>query len=174
MSRLLTVPWLVVLWLMLWREVSVANVLSGGVVAVAVSLGLRLDWVGPKRSTHRIRPVALARFLVYFAWKLLEANVVLAQEVVTPRNHIQTGIIAVRLSGCSDLVATVVANAVSLTPGTLTIEVSDSAPRTLYIHVLHLNDIEDARRDVHQLAHRAAAALGHDHPLDIDHEAQAK
>ncbi len=159
MRRLVVIGWLTVLWIVLWRDVSVANVLSGLVVSVAVSAGLSLPWAGGGRSRHRVRLVAASRFLVYFAWKLLEANVVIAREVVTPRNRIQTGIIAVTLPVCSDQVVTLVANAVSLTPGTLTLEVRGSQPCTLYVHVLHLHDVERAREDVRTLARLAVAAF---------------
>lgn len=152
-GRILNVVWLTGLWLLLWRDVSVANLLSGLAIAVLVTLG-------PLRaSEHRVRPLALLRFAVYFAWKLLEANVVLAREVVTPQNAIHTGIIAVPLPGTRDFVVTVVANAISLTPGTLTLEVRREPAPTLYVHVLHLHDLDEARDDVLRMARLAQAAF---------------
>ncbi|WP_436794859.1 Na+/H+ antiporter subunit E [Actinospongicola halichondriae] len=154
MNRVITVSALTLLWIVLWRDASIANVLSGLVVAVVVSLI-------PARpaSHHKIRPLALARFVVYFAGKLLEANVVLAREVVTPQNSIHTGIIAVPLPGYDDFVLSVVANAVSLTPGTLTLEVTKTPDPVVFVHVLHLRDLDDARREVLAMAERAAAAF---------------
>lgn len=160
MNRLLVVPWLVVLWLMLWRDVSLANVASGVIVAVAVSVGLRVDRAGRGAGGRWIRPLALLRFVGFFAWKLVEANVVMAKEIVTPRNHIQTGIIAVPMAGFSPLVVAVTANAVSLTPGTLSVEVSTDGVHTIYVHVLHLHDMARARQEVYSLAERATAAFG--------------
>lgn len=154
MNRALTVAALTVLWLVLWRDPSVANILSGLAVATVVST------IPARRGTrHWIRPVALVRFAAYFAWKLLEANVVLAREVVTPQNSIHTGIIAVPLPGFDDFVATVVANAVSLTPGTLTLEVTRTPEPVLYVHVLHLRDLDEARHEVLAMASRAAEAF---------------
>ena len=54
---------------------------------------------------------------------------------------------------------TIVANAVSLTPGTLTLEVSATEPPVLYVHVLHLHDIEEAREDVRTLTRLVREAL---------------
>ncbi len=154
MNRALTVAALTVLWIVLWRDPSVANVLSGVVIATVVS-------TIPARpgAHHRVRPVALVRFVAYFLWKLLEANVVLAREVVTPQNSIHTGIIAVPLPGYDDFVVTVVANAVSLTPGTLTLEATRTPEPVLYVHVLHLRDLDAARGEVLAMAVRAAAAF---------------
>lgn len=163
MKRLVTVSWLTVLWLVLWRDLSLANAASGIVISSVVAAVLKVPWAGGEEGQVRVRPLGVVTFLGYFAWKLLEANVVLAREIVTPRNHIQTGIIAVPLAGSSAQVVTVVANAVSLTPGTVTLEVRESGGvRVLYVHVLHLHDVERAREDVRTLSRLARRALQRD------------
>jgi multicomponent Na+:H+ antiporter subunit E len=149
------IVWLTVLWLVLWRDLSVANLLSG--VAIATVLALASD---PRPALdHRVHPLAVVRFAAYFSWKLVEANVILAREVVTPQNRIHTGIIAVPLAGRSDLVVTVVANAVSLTPGTLTLEVRRTPEPVVYLHVLHLHDLDQTRADVETMARMVGEAL---------------
>jgi multicomponent Na+:H+ antiporter subunit E len=148
--------WLVVVWVALWEQVSPANVLSGVVVALVV-LGLFPS--GADRRSGRVRPLAAARFLAYFAWKLVEASAIVAWEVVTPRNRINEGIVAIPIRGVSDVVITVVANAISLTPGTLTLEARRS-PAVLYVHVLHLRDVEAVRRDTLHLEALAIRAFG--------------
>lgn len=157
--RLVIVLWLTALWVLLWRDLSVANVASGVLVAVLVEVVLSLRWAGWVDQGHRVRPLALGSFVAYFAWKLLEANLVLARTVVTPRRRVRTGIIAVPMAGSSDLVVTVVANAVSLTPGTLTVEARRGDRAELYVHVLFLHDIERARADVRTLTRLASAAF---------------
>jgi multicomponent Na+:H+ antiporter subunit E len=111
------------------------------------------------RSDHTLRPLRLATFLAWFAWQLVLSNLVVAREVVTPRDHIRTGIVRVPLSGCSDLVVTVIANAISLTPGTLTLEARHDPP-ALYVHVLHLYDIDSARRDILTTQRLVVRAIG--------------
>ena len=157
MRRAATVGWLTMLWVLLWRDVSVANVASGLAVGGLVDLAQPARR-GP-RGAHRVRPLALLSFIGFFAVKLVESNIVLAREVMTPTNKIRTGVIAVPIHPCSDGVVTLVANAVSLTPGTLTLEVRRLETPTLYVHVLHLHDVERARHDVRELARRAAAAF---------------
>jgi multicomponent Na+:H+ antiporter subunit E len=153
--------WLVVVWVALWGPVTTANVAGGVAVAAAVQLlpvGLRS---GRPTGSARfvVRPVAAARFLAYFLAKLVEASVVVALEVATPRNRIRTGVVAVPLRGASDALVTLVADAVTLTPGTLTIEVGRNPP-TLYVHVLHLRDVEAVRREVRHLEVLAVRAFG--------------
>ena len=118
-----------VLWVILWRDLSIANVLSGLVVGVVVTTLPRRD-----EARHRVRPLAVLRFLGVFAVKLVEANIELAREVVTPTNSINTGIVAVPIPVESDAVVTLVASAVSLTPGTLTLETTSCPDPVLYVH----------------------------------------
>lgn len=157
-ARLLVGTWLVVIWTALWGDISAANIGSGAVVAAVL---LALFPLRPTSRQGRFRPLWALRFLGYFSWKLLEANAVVAWEVVTPRNRINEGIVAVPVTGASDVLVSVVANAISLTPGTLTIEVGTD-PHILYVHVLHLHDIAAVRRDVTRLERYVLRAFGSD------------
>ena len=148
--------WLVTAWVALWGELTVANRLSG------LTLGSMLLLVFPMRPRGvpgAVRPGAAVRFAGYFAWKLVEASAVVTWEVLTPTNRINEGIVAIPIQGVSDTLTTLVANAISLTPGTLTLEVRQD-PTVLYVHVLHLDDIEAVRRDVHHLEVLAIRAFG--------------
>lgn len=156
MRHLLVTAWLVAVWLILWGDVTVANLLSGVVVAVAVQL---LPWPSPGRGRFVFRPWPALRFLGYFARKLVEASFVVAREVLTPQDRMRTGIVAVPLRGASDALLTLVADAVTLTPGTLTIEV-DAPTRTLYVHVLHLHSVDEVRREIRYLELLAVRAFG--------------
>lgn len=156
MSLVVLVTWMTLMWIALWGEPSVANLL-GGIAASAVLLGVFRVAVRAVPS-YPIRPIAALRFILYFAVKLIEANFVLAYEVITPRNRINEGIVAVPIKGCSDGLITLVANTITLTPGTVTLEVSRS-PTVLYVHVLHLRDIEDVRREVLHLEELAIRAF---------------
>ncbi|CAN5801582.1 hypothetical protein BH24ACT3_BH24ACT3_07440 [soil metagenome] len=157
MSLALLVGWLVVIWVALWGSVTVTNVL-GGLAAAAVLLAVFP--VGTHAApAYAVRPVAAARFVAHFTTKLLEANLILAWEIVTPRNRINEGIVAVPMASCSDGIVTLAANAIGLTPGTITIEV-DAEPTVLYVHVLHLHDLEQTRRDLLHLAALIIRAFG--------------
>lgn len=155
--RLPMLLWTVPVWVALWERLSVGAVL-GGVLASVLLLAL---FPIPTRAgpPGAVRPLAALRFAVHFSLKLFEASAIVAWEVVTPRNRINEGIVAVPIRGVSDVVATIVANAITLTPGTLTIEFR-SEPPTLFVHVLHLHDIEQVRRDVRHLEALAIRAFG--------------
>lgn len=147
--------WLLVVWFALWEQISVANALSGLAVAGAITF---LHPLGTDRQ-GRLHPLAAARLLGYFAWKLLEATALVAWEVLTPRSHIRQGILAVPLRTSSSTIATLVANMITLTPGTVTVDI-DEGGRVLYVHVLHLHDPDAVRRDLHHLEELTIAAFG--------------
>jgi multicomponent Na+:H+ antiporter subunit E len=158
--------WFVVLWEALWGNFTFANLFSGILVSIGLVLLVKLPG-GDIRSygATRIRPVRALWFGIFFIFKVVQANVLLAWEVVTPRNTIRPGILGIELHDCSDALVTLVANAFTLTPGSLTIEVLRH-PTTIYVHVLHLNDPDKVRADLYQLAEMAVRAFGTDQALE--------
>ncbi|HEY8525803.1 MAG TPA: Na+/H+ antiporter subunit E [Acidimicrobiales bacterium] len=155
-KRFALTAWLLVVWLALWGSVTVANVVGGLAVAAAVQL---LPDPHPVRAPFRLRPLAALRFLAYFLYKLVEASLVVAREVVTKDDRINTGVVAVTLEGASDSLVTIVACAYGLMPGASAIEVRRDPP-TVYVHVLHLRSVAEVRRDIRRLEVLAVRAFG--------------
>lgn len=149
--------WLTFVWVSLWGDLTVANILAG--VAVGSLMLAVFPDAGP-RSVGSIRPLPAVLFVGYFLWRLLVANLVVTWEVLTPNNEsVSEGIVAVPIADASDALVTLIANAISLTPGTVTLEVRRD-PTVLYVHVLHLRSIEETREEVHRLERLARRAFG--------------
>lgn len=158
MTQLALFAWLAAVWVFLWGDVSPGTAIAGAVVAAGVMASVR----GTRATTHgTVRPLHALRFLGYFLYKLVEASAVVAWEVITPRNRINEGIVAVEIDDVSDALLTVIANAISLTPGTLTIDVHRN-PNVLFVHVLHLRSVEQTCREVRVLQRYAVRAFGHE------------
>ncbi|MEP2371184.1 Na+/H+ antiporter subunit E [Ilumatobacter sp.] len=181
--------WLTLLWVLLWGHVSYANVLGGIAVSAGVVLFARLE-SGSLRPT-RFRPWWAFRYVATLGWQLLVSNIRLAYEILTPGDGTYTGIIAVPIRGGSDAVVNLVANSITLTPGTMTIDVErhhiravarpsdrpdgDPVPPgrgdleagvTLYVHAMYAQDVEAVRHDILKLEALALHAFG----TDEDHE----
>lgn len=148
---------LVVVWVLLWGALSVANVVSGVLVVGFLLVGFPTGLPDFRRLV--LRPVAVLRFAGYFVVKLLESNLVLAREVVSRTSRINTGVIEVRLPGCSDGLIGFVANVMALTPGTMTVD-ARTEPPTLFVHVLQLHDVDETRREILHLRSLAVRAFG--------------
>ena len=150
---------LTLVWLMLWDRITVANAISGLVVASVV-----LVVFPTARRVHDarpavIRPLAALRLGGYIAVQLAVSNWLVAREILSRRTRIRTGIIACRLHTDAPGLITLLANIVALTPGTMTVDVR-AEPPTLYVHVLMLRDVLGARREVAHLEHLILRAFG--------------
>ena len=148
---------ILIVWLLLWDTLQVANVLSGILVALVVLKVVP----GPRFEVRSpvIRPIATLRFLSRVAIDLVRAHLTVAREIVSKESSVNTAVVAVPLPDTSPGLLTVVASVLSLSPGTMPIEVIDE-PGTIYIHVLKLLDIEAKRREVQHLTALAVRAFG--------------
>jgi multicomponent Na+:H+ antiporter subunit E len=143
------------LWIALWGDLSVGNVIGGVLVAIFVIVVAPVD---RRSATLSVRPFALAGLALVFLWDLIVASVEVAGLVIRPRAKVEPTIIAVALSTTSDTIVTIVANMVSLTPGTLTLDARHD-PTTLYIHVLDARRRDRVITDVHALEARVVRAV---------------
>lgn len=91
-------------------------------------------------------PRAIA-FAGFFAWELVLSNLRVAWDVLTPRAYRRPGVVAVPLDATTDVEITLLANLVTLTPGTLSLDVSDDR-RTLYVHAMFVDDPDELRREI--------------------------
>ncbi|MCG8401158.1 MAG: Na+/H+ antiporter subunit E, partial [Firmicutes bacterium] len=95
----------------------------------------------------------LGSFLVFFITILIKANLEVAWEIITPGYHMQPRIIRYSVEGLTLVQITVLANLITLTPGTLSADVDDDGSH-LYIHAMYAGDREAAVAELDRLKHR--------------------
>lgn len=83
----------------------------------------------------------------FFGKELIKANLRVAFEVLTPGLKIRPGVVAIPLDAQTDAEITLLANLITLTPGTLSLDVSADR-RVLYIHAMYISDPEQVRREI--------------------------
>lgn len=88
-------------------------------------------------------------FIFFFIWELTKANIQVAYEVITPNFNMKPGIIAVPLDAKSDLEITLLANLITLTPGTLALDVSTDRS-VLYVHGMYVENKKEFIEDIKQ------------------------
>lgn len=138
---------LTLLWMMLNRDMSFLNgVLGFAIGALIVELGLRASGRG-KYLGHL---GGLARFGCYFIYILVKANLDVAWEIITPGLSMKARMIRYDVAGLTPTQLTTLANAITLTPGTLSADISDDA-ETLYIHAMYAEQKKDATKDLDEL-----------------------
>jgi len=151
--RFLVVVVLVAAWCALWGTVSVANILSGTLVAVVATL-----FAGVDRHAGGVRIVPLLHFLWLVVVDLVVSTVNVAWEILTPTDYTDEAVIAVDtdIAARSHFLMLVVA--ITVTPGTAVID-SDADSGRLYLHVLHAEKAPDIVEHVRLLAELACRAL---------------
>ena len=131
-------------WVGMTGRLNASNLIVGFVVGYVVLLVLQ----GPLAMRGQIRRTRTAlELLVVFTWEMLLANLRVAWDVLTPTHLMRPGVIAVPLDAREDLEILILANMVSLTPGTLSLDVADDRS-VLYIHAMYLHDRERITRAI--------------------------
>jgi multicomponent Na+:H+ antiporter subunit E len=134
--------WLVLVWMLLWGTWSWANLISGTVLALAVTVLLPLP---PVVGGARLHPAGVLRFLGHFVLDLVLSAAQVAWQTIRLRAVGQSAIIRVQMRSDSDLLLTIVAESLTLVPGSVVIDM-DRGERTLSLHILHVRDLADVER----------------------------
>ena len=131
-------------WVALTGEFTPVNFIIGFALGYMV---LRLTVRSEVSSKYFKKGPQLIGFAFYFAWEVVKANLQVAYEVVTPGNQMTPGIVAIPLDAKTDAEITMLANLITLTPGTLSLEVSADR-RTLFVHALYIEDVERFKANI--------------------------
>jgi len=169
MRHSVRLPMLIVLltltWALLWGDFGLANLIAGLAVSIFVVMISAPTGVTTVQRVS-IHPVSVLVFVTYFLFQLVKSSMVVAWEIITPGSRLNRAIIAVPLSSTStEGLVTLIGNSVTLTPGTLTVDVREADPEAgtptiLYVHVLQVGDVESARESVLRLERLAVKAFG--------------
>ncbi|MDA8372414.1 MAG: Na+/H+ antiporter subunit E [Nocardiopsaceae bacterium] len=145
-------------WVVLFGELSVATVLSGLLVGLAVMLVFPLPPLG---VGLRLRPWPTLTFFARFAADLVVSSARVVAQAFALGRMPHSSVVAVPLRSRSDLVLTLTAVTVSVIPGSVIVDVR-YATSTLFVHLLGVeaDAVEPARRNVLSLERRLARAFG--------------
>jgi multicomponent Na+:H+ antiporter subunit E len=132
--RLWTLAWLTAVWVLLWGNVSPANILGGIAVGLGIMILLPLPKVPVEGRIHLWSIIKLVGVFLYYAG---ESSLSVAWLAIRPKAPPVTGVLRCRIAIKSDLVLTLFVDAMNLVPGTMVLEI-DQTRRLLYVHVLDM------------------------------------
>jgi multicomponent Na+:H+ antiporter subunit E len=145
----------------LWNQFTVLAFVTGVAVALLVT---RVFFLPPVELSGRFNLWYAVVFLAHFVVDLVRASVIVAWQAVRPRGVTSNAIVAVQLHTRSDFIMTLVAEAISLVPGSLVVE-ADRERSILYLHALAVEDlagVEGVRDGVLVVEARLVRVLGSD------------
>ncbi|MCG3212054.1 MAG: Na(+)/H(+) antiporter subunit E [Anaerolineae bacterium] len=131
-------------WAALVGDFTPMNLLAGFIFGYAA---LWIMQFVMQSSNYFGKFLQIALFVPYFLWELVKANVRMAYHVLMPLNKLRPGVIGIPLDITTDAQITMLANMITLTPGTLSLDVSTDR-RVLYVHNFVVDDPEAFRQEI--------------------------
>jgi multicomponent Na+:H+ antiporter subunit E len=153
---------LALVWALLTGVFSVTNLTIGFALGYATLWAVQRT-AGPTSYFGKVRQ-ALS-FTVFYLGELVLANLRVAADVLSPRPHRHTRIVALPIEAHTHLEIWMLVNLISLTPGTLILDISTDR-RVLYIHALHAETPESLQRDIKNGLERRLLELLRDKPAE--------
>ena len=139
-----------VLWMFMWGTFDFWTLLAGFAVGCLL-LGLVSRLL--QTPNYPTRAIKFLSFVIYFLRILTIANLQVARELITPGMQQNPRIIRYPVQGMTPLQITSLANAITLTPGTLSVDVTDDN-QMLYVHCMYAKHREQAVKDLDELRDR--------------------
>jgi multicomponent Na+:H+ antiporter subunit E len=164
---------LVALWLFLWDHIDTLTVVTGVILAIAVA---RLLYLPPVLLSGRFNPWRGLLLGLRMMFDVVFASLQVAFLALNPFWKPMNSIIAVQLLTRSDLVTTLTAEAISVVPGTVVVDI-DRERGLLYLHALGTRtpeDLDDVRERVLATEERIVLAIGTRAQARAVHEARRR
>lgn len=131
--------WLMLVWAVLWGELTAKNLLVGLVLSLLVTRALALP---PVQLSSRFNVLHAVTLFVTFLWQVIRASFEVMWTVIAHGPRASSAVTAVQMRSHSDLIMTATGSTTGLIPGSVLLEV-DRPNAILYFHVLDVHDDED-------------------------------
>lgn len=131
-------------WMILHERFTVGDFVIG------YGIGLVILYVHRDLWETRVRVVhvgAALRLAAVFVWEVVKANLHVARIVLSPRLDVRPAFIVLPLRLTDDITITALANMITLTPGTVSVDVAEDRS-ALYVHCLSTDDVEAVRHQI--------------------------
>ena len=110
------------------------------------------------RSTYFSKSLLLLRFTIFYVVEIVRANIEVAIDVATPSSRARPAIVAVPLDAETDAEITLLSNLITMTPGSLAIDVADDRS-VIYVHSMFVDDPDEFRRTIKEDLERRVLEL---------------
>lgn len=149
---------LAVLWTFMWGQIDIYTLLFGFALGYGV-LVMISHTLMPGTGYGR-RAWGAFSYAAFFVRILIKANLQVAREICTPGFGMSPAIIRYDVSAMTEVQITSLANSITLTPGTLAVDLGDDG-RHLYVHCMYAADRAAAERELDELRDRLMQEVFH-------------
>lgn len=170
MKRVLGVLFLAGLWMLLFGQFDGLTFVVGLIVGYAATALSRsvfgTDQQEPNAQEESEPSVgtvpriwSLFKLAWYYTYEMIACNLMMARDVIRPAPKLTPAIFALEVPGLGPAGTTVLANLITLTPGSLVIDF-DPERETLYIHTIYAQDVDTMKRDYRRFARQVFRVMG--------------
>jgi multicomponent Na+:H+ antiporter subunit E len=136
MKAILLFIFLIIIWFLLTLDVTLSNIIVGVVATILVTIFYTKYALKADRKLLQIGRYFWAFvYLFIFLWECIKANIDVMYRVVHPAMPIKPGIVKVKSSLKTDIGKVFLANSITMTPGTITVDIIDN---NFYIHWIYV------------------------------------
>jgi multicomponent Na+:H+ antiporter subunit E len=136
-------------WMLLTGQFEFSNFVAGFV------LGYLMLWLGQTAvggsdffsSQYFVKVRQVIVFILFFLRELIIANLRVTYHILSPLHKMRPGVVAIPLDVTRDVEIMLLANLITLTPGTLSLDVSEDR-HTLYVHTIAVDDLEAFKQSI--------------------------
>jgi multicomponent Na+:H+ antiporter subunit E len=144
-SRIVVFVFASLVWFALTDIMSIQEVVAGLVIALMITFLAGHFLIANQTSRGVLRRVLF--FIIYifrFLWEMIKANLSVAYLVIHPMLPIKPGIVKIKTKLSKDSALTVLANSITLTPGTMTVDLNEDT-KELYIHWIYVKEVQEEK-----------------------------
>jgi multicomponent Na+:H+ antiporter subunit E len=127
-------------WLLLTYSLNWQNLVAGAAIALLTTIifskYLNID---ARKLLNPVRYFWLIVYIIYFVWECVKANFDVAYRVLHPAMPVKPGIFRVKMKLQGSLAQTILANSITMTPGTISVDIIDDV---LYVHCIYVKSTE--------------------------------
>jgi multicomponent Na+:H+ antiporter subunit E len=139
-----------IIWVLLTYSFNIQKLLVGAICSFIVVL--LVSDVCLQGQWKFIRPIKYLWFLYYvpiFVWEVVKANLDVAYRILSPDMPIKPGIVKIKTRLKSDIGLTMLANSITLTPGTMSVDI-DKENGYIYVHWIYVKtqDLEETTKKI--------------------------
>ncbi len=135
---------LALVWMFLTGDLEFINFIEGFIIGYLI---LFISKYATSSSSYFKKIPKILDFIFYFLYQLIVANIKVTVDILTPKHRMKPAIIAVPLTVDRDFEIALLANIITLTPGTLSLDVS-SDNKIIYIHSMYVDDPKEFIEEV--------------------------
>ncbi len=150
MKNLMTNLFLAAIWLALTMKFTLVNIIFGFAAGYFILWFLNRNNKKDKyfKDKYFTRIPSFFSYIFFFIKEVIKGSFKIGYDIITPKHNMNPGIIAVPLTAKTDLEITLLANSITLTPGTTSLAVSDDKT-ILYVYNVYLD--KDPEKSVQEI-----------------------